>query len=104
MPKARAFDGDKPLKSVDEVTSLCGQRERYSCSFKLAPERKRGVHQRRLLGVQRRHQLHQLGHDHQADGGTGHHQHRQHRRRDLRQRHHRGHRLDRQRGQRLRHR
>ncbi|MFF5531502.1 hypothetical protein ACFY71_03330 [Streptomyces cinerochromogenes] len=40
MPTPRAFDGKKPLKSVDEVTSLCGQRERYSCSFKLAPERK----------------------------------------------------------------
>ncbi|MCG0066687.1 MULTISPECIES: hypothetical protein [Streptomyces] len=41
MPRARAFDGTKPLKSVDEVTSLCGQTKRYSCSFKLAPERKR---------------------------------------------------------------
>ncbi|WP_208876704.1 hypothetical protein [Streptomyces sp. PBH53] len=41
MPQARAFDGDKPLKSVDEVTSLCGQVKKYRCSFKLAPERAR---------------------------------------------------------------
>ncbi|MBL1104795.1 hypothetical protein JK361_09340 [Streptomyces sp. 5-8] len=41
MPEARAFDGKKPLKSVEEVTSLCGRRERYNCSFKLAPERKK---------------------------------------------------------------
>ncbi|MFF8653092.1 hypothetical protein [Streptomyces huasconensis] len=41
MPEPRALDGTKPLKSVQEVTSLCGQTKRYTCSFKLDPERKR---------------------------------------------------------------
>ncbi|MFD4628961.1 hypothetical protein ACFVYR_03540 [Streptomyces sp. NPDC058284] len=40
-PEARAFDGKKSLKSVQEVTSLCGHVKRYTCSFKLDPERKR---------------------------------------------------------------
>ncbi|MFK4071180.1 hypothetical protein [Streptomyces sp. NPDC029674] len=41
MPKARAYDGKRPLKSVHEVTSLCGHTKRYTCSFKLDPQRKR---------------------------------------------------------------
>ncbi|MEU7649167.1 hypothetical protein [Streptomyces huasconensis] len=41
MPTARAFDGKKPLKSVQEVTSLCGHIKRYNCTFKLDPDRKK---------------------------------------------------------------
>ncbi|MFE4825687.1 hypothetical protein [Streptomyces sp. NPDC056672] len=41
MPKARAFDGDRALATVSEVTRLCGRTERYSCSFRIDPARSR---------------------------------------------------------------
>ncbi|MEU5162778.1 hypothetical protein AB0G74_24655 [Streptomyces sp. NPDC020875] len=41
MPKAGAFAGDRALKSVSEVTRLCGLRDRHTCSFRLDPKRAR---------------------------------------------------------------
>ncbi|MFE3828943.1 hypothetical protein [Streptomyces sp. NPDC059092] len=41
MPRARAFDRDKALPTVSEVTGLCGQTQRYACSFRIDPARSR---------------------------------------------------------------
>ncbi|MEV8390600.1 MULTISPECIES: hypothetical protein [unclassified Streptomyces] len=41
VPRARAFDGERALGAVSEVTQLCGRPGRHSCSFRLDPKRSR---------------------------------------------------------------
>jgi hypothetical protein len=40
-PRAQAFDGERALGAVSEVTQLCGRPGRQSCSFRIDPKRSR---------------------------------------------------------------